>query len=35
MGMMSIWHWIIVLLFLGAPIGGVIAITVLLSRRKK
>jgi hypothetical protein len=35
MGSFSIWHWIIVLVFLVGPIGGVAAIIVLLSRRKK
>ena len=35
MGTISIFHWLIVLVFLGAPIGGLIFLTIWLARRRK
>jgi hypothetical protein len=35
LGTISIFHWLIVLVFLGAPIGGLIFLGVWLSQRRK
>ena len=35
MGMMSIWHWIIVLVLLGGPVALAVWLGVWLGRRRK